>query len=114
MKNLLQKSQKFLQRLYKMQKKGYTLVDGISIEEIIKSDIKLPMTINDIKEPLNCCAICSEEFNEEDGIRSVVCMWTLFSYTMFTKMEYRRSAGKNCPSCRSLIKFNLIKLFIKN
>ena len=101
------KSQKFLQRLYKMQKKGYTLVDGISIEEIIKSDIKLPMTINDIKEPLNCCAICSEEFNEEDGIRSVVCECGHYFHTQcLLKWKYSgRSAGKNCPSCRSLIKF---------
>jgi hypothetical protein len=101
------KSQKFLARLHKMQKKGYTLVDGISIEEIIKSDIKLPMTIRDIDEPLNCCAICSEEFNEEDGIRSVVCECGHYFHTQcLLKWKYSgRSAGKNCPTCRSLIKF---------
>ena len=101
------KSQKFLARLHKMEKNGYTLVNGISIEEIIKSDVKLPMTINDIYEPLNCCAICSEEFNEEDGIRSVVCECGHYFHTQcLLKWKYSgRSAGKNCPTCRNLIKF---------
>ena len=90
-----------------MQKKGYSLVDGISIDKIILCDVKLPMTVNDINEPLNCCAICSEEFNEEDGIRSVVCECGHYFHTQcLLKWKYSgRSAGKNCPTCRNLIKF---------